>query len=338
MKDLRIETLRGIACILLVSFHVIGANPQLGLQLTDGPLRLINDGLAYLRMPLFTFLSGWVYGLRPCSADGWCRFMRGKARHLLIPMLVVGSAFVVLQNMVPGTNPDPDPWYLTHLQPVAHFWFSEALFWVFLAVCFFERLAWLRRPWTSMVVLLACCAVYLGYFGPVWLGLNCAIYLMPYFLIGMMLSRFRLMPLLARSERRLAVGAIAALCVIMMGAPVPDPDRRTVLMLIAGLTLCLTSVGAGFVHPWLARLGDYSYGIFIFHVFFTAASRIALSGIGIHSLMVAVPCGMLLGLAGPCLLVHLVRPHRYLSFLLLGKALEKGWWAAMPTDGKPIPG
>lgn len=337
MKNSRIETLRGIACLLLVSFHVVGANPQLGLQVADGPLRLINDGLAYLRMPLFTFLSGWVYGMRPCPDGDWRGFMRGKARRLLVPMLVVGSAFVALQAMVPGTNADPDPWYMTHLQPVAHFWFSEALFWVFLTVCLLERLAWLSNPRTSLAVLLAACALYLSYFGPVWLGLNCAIYLMPYFLAGMMVSRFGFMPLLARPGLRLAVGAIAALCVIMMGAPVPDPDRRTALMLAAGLSLCLAGVGAGLVHPWLARLGGDSYAIFIFHVFFTAASRTALGAIGIDSLLVAVPCGILLGLAGPCLLARLVRPHRILSFLLLGRTLAQGRRPATPAAAERMP-
>jgi len=60
-----IETLRGLACVLLVRYHVIGADPWQGLCIADGPVRWLNDGIAYLRMPLFTILSGLVYGLRP---------------------------------------------------------------------------------------------------------------------------------------------------------------------------------------------------------------------------------------------------------------------------------
>jgi len=60
MLNLRLETLRGLACILLVLYHVVGSDPAQGLMLADGWLRWLNDGLAYLRMPLFTFLSGWI--------------------------------------------------------------------------------------------------------------------------------------------------------------------------------------------------------------------------------------------------------------------------------------
>ena len=125
--NFQIETLRGLACLLLVVYHVVGADASLGLQVTEGPVRLLNDGLAYLRMPLFTFLSGLVYGLRPFAGSSK-HFLSGKMRRLLVPMLVVGTLFAVLQALTPGTNASAGPWYLWHVQPVAHFWFVESLF------------------------------------------------------------------------------------------------------------------------------------------------------------------------------------------------------------------
>lgn len=101
--NLPIETLRGLACLLLVLYHVIGADASLGLRVEDGPVRWLNDGLAYLRMPLFTFLSGLVYGLRPFAGNSRA-FLVGKVRRLLIPMLFVGTLFAVLQALIPGTN------------------------------------------------------------------------------------------------------------------------------------------------------------------------------------------------------------------------------------------
>ena len=58
MMNMRVETLRGLACVLLVLYHVIGIDSSTGMRVEDGPVRWLNDGLAYLRMPLFTFLSG----------------------------------------------------------------------------------------------------------------------------------------------------------------------------------------------------------------------------------------------------------------------------------------
>lgn len=92
-----IETLRGLACFLRVRYHVLGPFPSSGLRVADGLVRWFNDGLAYLPMPLFTVLSGLVYGLRPfATGDSSQAFLLGKVRRLLIPMLVVGTAFAVV--------------------------------------------------------------------------------------------------------------------------------------------------------------------------------------------------------------------------------------------------
>ena len=63
-KNLKIDTLRGLASVLLVTYHVIGTGSDSGLRIPDGePVQLFNDSLMYLRMPLFSFLSGFVYAL-----------------------------------------------------------------------------------------------------------------------------------------------------------------------------------------------------------------------------------------------------------------------------------
>ena len=64
-RDLKVDTLRGIACFLLVAYHVVGGDPTAGLKINEGIVRQIVDVLVYLRMPLFVFLSGYVYAHRP---------------------------------------------------------------------------------------------------------------------------------------------------------------------------------------------------------------------------------------------------------------------------------
>ncbi|WP_157822193.1 acyltransferase family protein [Shewanella sp. Actino-trap-3] len=66
---MQIDTLRGIACILLVSYHVIGSTPMQGMKISTGLLREINDLFVYIRMPLFAFISGVLYGFRPIKSD-----------------------------------------------------------------------------------------------------------------------------------------------------------------------------------------------------------------------------------------------------------------------------
>ena len=319
--NLRIETLRGLACLLLVAYHVIGADPGMGLRVEDGWLRWLNDGLAYLRMPLFTFLSGLVYGLRPFSGNSRA-FLTGKARRLLIPMLFVGTLFAVLQALTPGTNTSAGPWYLLHIQPVAHFWFVESLFWVFLVIWALERWQRMRSLTGYLLVLGTACAVYLTVRGWPWFGLEGAIYLMPYFLAGLGFSRFNSAPWLASRWIHIGLVLIAVGAVVAMGLPAPNPDRRTLLMLAAGLSLCVLLLGSGMTAAWLAGIGRYSYAIYLFHVFFTAAARIGLERIGIDSLLVHALLGVLMGLAGPILVDRLFTPFKWPALLLLGKSLK----------------
>ena len=321
--NLPIETLRGLACLLLVLYHVIGADASLGLRVEDGPVRWLNDGLAYLRMPLFTFLSGLVYGLRPFAGNSRA-FLVGKVRRLLIPMLFVGTLFAVLQALIPGTNSAVGPWYLLHIRPVAHFWFLESLFWVFLVIWLLERWNLIREVKGYLLVLTLACALYLTVRGWFMLGIEGAIYLMPYFLFGLAFSRFPLKPYLTSAWVRWGLLMLAAVAVISMGMPVSNPDRRTVAMLAVGMSLCMLSLSLVRVVPGLAAIGRHSYAIYLFHVFFTAAVRIALNLAHIKLLPIDILLGLAIGLAGPIVLDRIASRFKWPALLLLGKALKTG--------------
>ena len=304
--NLPIETLRGLACLLLVLYHVIGADASLGLRVEDGPVRWLNDGLAYLRMPLFTFLSGLVYGLRPFAGNSRA-FLVGKVRRLLIPMLFVGTLFAVL-----------------HIRPVAHFWFLESLFWVFLVIWLLERWNLIREVKGYLLALTLACALYLTVRGWFMLGIEGAIYLMPYFLFGLAFSRFPLKPYLTSAWVRWGLLMLAAVAVISMGMPVSNPDRRTVAMLAVGMSLCMLSLSLVRVVPGLAAIGRHSYAIYLFHVFFTAAVRIALNLVHIKLLPIDILLGLAIGLAGPIVLDRIASRFKWPALLLLGKALKTG--------------
>lgn len=319
--NLRIETLRGLACLLLVVCHVIGADVSLGLRVADGVVRWVNDGLAYLRMPLFTFLSGLVYGLRPFAGDSR-GFLRGKAIRLLLPMLFVGTAFALLQSLTPGANSNFGPWYLIHVQPVAHFWFVESLFWVFVVVWALERWQLMSRPAGMVAVLGLSAVVYLTNWGVAWFGLDGAIYLAPYFLAGLAVTRFQLTARVCNMGIGLGLLMLAVACMWGLGMPVPNPDRRTPLFLATGLALVLWTLSWGWTNPSLSRIGRYAYAIFLFHVFFTAAMRIALERIGVRDVGLHILLGTVAGLAGPILLERWIARFKIPALLLLGKPLR----------------
>jgi peptidoglycan/LPS O-acetylase OafA/YrhL len=333
-----LQTLRGLACLLLVAYHVVGADPSSGLRLAEGPVRQLNDGLAYLRMPLFTVLSGLVYGLRPFAGDSRA-FLAGKARRLLVPMLVVGTLFALAQSFVQGTNFASAPgagrnWLLLHLEPVGHFWFLEALFWIFLLVWALERREALGTPRKFAIAWLAAVAAHLTLRAPSLLGLSGALYLLPYFLARLAISRFHLRARLGGAGIRVALAAAAIVAIVVLGAPVPNPDRQTLGILVAGLSLCGLCIGLRVRVRWLARVGGASYAIYLFHVFFTAPTRIALEMAGVDLIAVHLVAGIAAGLGAPMLLEHWAKGKPGIRLALLGQS----WRGPRPAAGAAAAG
>lgn len=321
---LELQTLRGIACVLLVLYHVIGADPGVGLRIAEGWLRVGNDGLAWLRMPLFTVLSGLVYGLRP-YVGGPGLFLAGKARRLLIPMLVVGTVFALVQAAVPGTNAPVTNWWLLHLEPVGHFWFLESLYWIFLLLVGLESARLLSTPGRFVVLFAAACALYLTMDGPRLLGIQGAIYLLPYFLAGLAVTRFGLWTALTRPTVIVTGIVVAVLAVWWIGMPEPNPDRRTPAVLLAGLSLCALTLALRWPNPWLGAIGNASYAIYLYHVFFTAGARIVAERAGLgEQLALLIALGVTAGVLGPLVLERAILrvsgDWRWPPLLLLGRS------------------
>src|SRR3569833_297723 len=87
-ESLRVETLRGLACMLIVAFHVIGSHTASGLHVSeDSPYRYFANLFMHLRMPLFTFLSGFVYAYRPVIRGQVRAFAAKKLLRLLLPLI-----------------------------------------------------------------------------------------------------------------------------------------------------------------------------------------------------------------------------------------------------------
>lgn len=318
-RNLPIDTLRGIACVLLVAVHVVGIDAEAGLRVAEGGMRYVNDALAYIRMPLFTFLSGIVYAYRPFSGEAR-QFVAGKCRRLLLPMLVVGTLFAIAQAYTPGANDAVESWRLLHILPVAHFWFIEAIFIIFMIMIPLEILRGFRSIRTFSVVLLAASALFLSEFHMRLFAISGAIYLLPFFLLGMALQRYRLIQHLNRTAGIALLGFAAFAIVLSMEAVITSHGKRTTITLVVGGLACIGLLAMRFRSPALARIGVYSYTIYLYHVFFTAGSRVLLSRLGLESLHALFLAGLVAGIIGPILLDRVFSRSNVTRALLLGKS------------------
>lgn len=325
-RDAGIDTLRGIACILVVLYHVRGSEPTNGLRLdASDPWSYFVDSLVYVRMPLFTFLSGAVYALRPCR-DGYGSFIRGKMRRLLIPMLAIGTVFALTQRFV-DAGESGQPWYLWHIYPVGHYWFLESILLVFFLVGILDRFHLLDRvSWcVGLVVALIALDTVVPAF-PNLLGFRMAIYLAPFFVAGVAATRFdwNSTPLWARISA--AAGAVALIGVTQLGLQgvLPKvPERHSIAASVLGVLACLTLLAVRRPIRLLAWIGGFSFTIYMCHVFGTAASRMLLHRIGLDNITVQMVAGLIAGLTIGIVVELIARRSRLGRLLVLGQRLRR---------------
>lgn len=311
-----LESLRGAACLLLVLYHVVGSDAGSGLRIGDGWLRTTNDWLAVLRMPLFGLLAGWFYAERPAISGQLSHFVSGKAQRLLLPSLSVGSLYLIAQLVAPGVNNRSTG--IPLLSPVAHLWFIQALFLVFVTVALAERIGLLRTLDRMYLTLAAAAALYLSGVGTPWLGIGGAIYLLPYVLLGIALQRFgdikRLRDPACIILLIAAIWALAAANELDFSA-----ERRTVAYLAVATCMMLIALASGLQSRLLIRVGSFSYAIFLFHPFFAAAARVMLEQAGLPYLVLQLPLGLVSAVAGPILVQRLLRSWPPFNTLFLGE-------------------
>lgn len=324
--DLNVETLRGFAILMVVIFHVIGPKPYEGLQIQEpgSVYHLVTAVFDYLQMPLFSFLSGYVYAMRPFSG-GSGAFVKSKAQRLLVPMLVVGTVFALVKSLAPGTNTPLAPMdFLTlHIVPVQHFWFVEALFWIFLLMMVLDGANVLSSGRRFAAVAAVACGIHLLWQEPpVYFGFAGVIFLLPSFLFGVACFRYR--DSIFQPSTLWPAGLVTAACSVLIGlslAGVIDrhfmPQSLPALLFGCGASLFL--MVSQWKQRWLVFLGAYAYSIYIFHVFGTSGSRIILQKLGVTDTFLLLVVGVACGLVGPIIVDKLASRYRWSRKTLLGK-------------------
>ena len=317
-RSIEVDTLRGIACLLLVFFHTVGSAPSEGLHVPDGHwLQAFNEILVYFRMPLFAFISGYVYAFRPYKGKAG-GFIKGKVRRLLLPLVTVGTFYALVQAATPGANTSVENWWLLHIRPVGHFWFLEALFIIFVALVLLESAKALSTPARFAIVWGISAVLFDQLHFTNYFGARGAIYLLPFFLAGLACKRFEI----ARpSARLLAAAALIWGLVIVVLFPENMAEQET----LAAMASLAIGVSAGFLllrSGWqsrpLAYIGAYSFAIYLLHVFFTAGSRIFLNKMGVTDIYALLPPGVVAGIFGPIVCALLIGRSERLHLWLLG--------------------
>ncbi|MDL2221173.1 acyltransferase [Parabacteroides sp. OttesenSCG-928-N08] len=330
-KNLHIETLRGLSILLIVMGHVIGSTPEGGMQIDyPSPWRYFYLCSIFIRLPLITAIAGWVYALKPVTAERAGAFVKNKFYRLLIPMFVVAALYYIMQIIIPGTNKSEsisEIWRL-FLFPYTYFWYLFSLFVIMLFILVIDLNGWAStfKRWSLCLVAALLLAVaektIIPYEVPNLFGFKGALLLLPYFIAGVGINRFS--SILSDKRYNVAYILMAVIGIVLL--------QVEWFSSFGDYGILFESLKPLFIIPLLALLfyympifkplvwvGAFSYTIYLYHGFGTAGGRIILSYLGIENRPVVFLFASAIAILCPVILDRILVRSKPLRFFFLGK-------------------
>ena len=273
----RIQVIRGLAVTLLVTFHATvtdldTAVNSAGLQ----AMVFITHVFDYIRMPLFGFLAGFVYALKPISRATYREFASRKVTRLMVPCVIATTLMFAMQTVGHTGDvarlPLQQAWRI-YLYPTYQFWFIQALLVDFAVIALLEALGALSTVGRLVVVLVATIVALLWLPAPptALFSMPQAEYLLPFLLLGLGVSRFRAQLLtsgVVSASLALLFGGLAIHTASIALDPAYRLDRGSLLGMAIGCSAGVCAIACMPRIQWLRVLGGYSFAIFLYHVLF----------------------------------------------------------------------
>lgn len=330
-----IDSLRGLACILLLILHVVGEQVSSGLRVPDDhPLAVFTSVFFHLRIPLFAMLSGFVYAYRPPTRDVTGKFMTGKLRRIGLPFLFVTTIYGVANTLLGAGYGVPwSEFWQIYVSAYAYLWFLQAVFILFVVIGALDLIFPNARLQVATGFLAVTSALFLTDFGRgiEWLSFDRTLYLAPFFALGVFLNRFE--GEATKGVKTAFLSSLALLGTLHLIGVFTDPsaviERRNAMALGLGLTasgsLILFRDALKFAP--LAWIGRFSFGIYLYHMFPVMALLAAYKVIGFPDpwlgLVVGTAVGLSLSIAAEIIARRLGPVLPWLPALTLGLKISR---------------
>ena len=303
-----IDAAKALAITLMVFGHVLQSLTPAGIAHGTGILWYVNDGIYLFHMPVFFFVSGYLFSANRLDT---VTFFKKTLSRIAYPMIMWGALFISLKivfNTDVNTPIASTEYFHLFYNPIPPYWFLYALFWMQVAAYT------LLKEGNERFFLLASIGAFLIHFlaplGPL------AIQGIPenllFFALGTFFAKrdlFRLAPPASRLFALVLFACAESLCL---------SNRvyyRTITGRIGGVVLVLLLLIAfrGFNNAsalrlcWVQHIGRNTLSIFCMHTIFAAALRIILTRSGVRSVSIHLVLGTIVGVIGPLTALAILR-------------------------------
>lgn len=148
-----VVVLRSFAIVMVVAYHAYGLMywgfvPKMTERFKD-LYYVVNEYVVNFRMPLFVFISGYLFSFLEHERGKYPTFMallKNKFKRLIVPYLIFASIYIMT---IEGGD-----WKTLMSGDCGHLWFITMLFWCFISMRLFSMIPWSRNRNFSMVLLI----------------------------------------------------------------------------------------------------------------------------------------------------------------------------------------
>lgn len=313
-----LDSVRALACILIVALHVVGVTSADGLRIPAGSAwHKVMDVLDLVRMPLFAALAGFLYAAMPARRGGFGTFLLRKARQLLVPLLFVTFALWTLRGIAYGFK---DNLLSAYLFGYRHLWYLYALMTIFVVVGWLESRFRIRVAlWWTIAGVIAC--TYWAMADIRLLQVHNTVFLVPFFLFGRILHA---KPKILTNGAVAVAAAIALAAAVVaqqaLGAEAATWFETSLPLFVAGAASVIVFFRFLPRVRWLDQIAPYSYTIYLWHPAANATVRNGFGKLGVHQIDLLFVAGLAAGVGVP-ILMHKVasRLPRLISLPIIGR-------------------
>lgn len=272
--------LRSFAIVMVVAYHAYGLVywglfPEMTERFKDLYYD-VNEYVVNFRMPLFVFISGYLFSFLEREKGKYPTFMallKNKFKRLIVPYLIFSTIYLL-------TIDGGFDWRTLMSGDCAHLWFITMLFWCFIFTRLFSMIPWSRNRYFSMALLaLSFMVSFIDAPNVNFLGINNISEWFFWFYLGHTVSPYRgqLFSCLSRKKVWLLAFALVYMLELLYTIKfVESAEQRSGFMRLAHLSVVLL---IWYVTNWainnsskkwydnvvFKELNRTSYGIYVLH-------------------------------------------------------------------------
>lgn len=283
-----LAVLQGFSMLLVVIGHVSLTNKP------GDPTTPIATGIERtiysFHMPLFIFISGWLFYYTCIKREKLYKDMLvAKVKRLVIPFFVFTIAAMLLKIVFPSLmhrkvdmEEIVDTFVLLRSNPLGEMWFIVVLFELMLLYPVYKFLV--RNRLTVIMGII--CAVILSVFTPPisYFYLRKVAYMIPFFVLGIVCCRYEWQKYMGNAYLFVIVAGLFVVCNVMNILPDSMAAVTALIGILFVMSFCL--IVAKYHPNILGSYRDYTFQIFLMGIFFQMAIRWLYVKIGNETLFV----------------------------------------------------